>query len=126
MPFAGVDVNVWLEPEHTSAVGGLIEHVGFGFIESVPEQIETHPFESVIVSVYVPAVLTVMHEFVDPLLHLCVNGPVPPFGVPQNCCDPPAHTSAVGGVIEHVGFGLTIRVAWQVVLHPFESVTESV
>ena len=45
---------------------------GGGFTIRVAEQTDLQPFASVTVSVYVPAVLTVILAEVDPLLQLCV------------------------------------------------------
>ena len=67
-----------------------------------------------------------MLTVVAPVLHLWVYGAVPPEGVEVKVWLKPAQTSAVGGEIEHDGFGFTVSVAWQVVLQPFESVTVSV
>ena len=53
------------------ALGGSIEHVGFGFTVRVAEQTVLQPLESVTVSVYVPVALTVMLAVVAPVLHLC-------------------------------------------------------
>ena len=119
-------MNVCDAPAQTSALGGLIEHDGFGFTVRVAEQTVLQPLESVTVSVYVPAVLTVMLAVVAPLLHLCEYPGVPPDGVVVNVWLKPAQTSALGGLIEHEGLGFTVRVAEQTVLQPLESVTVSV
>src|SRR5205809_822702 len=57
-----------------------IETVGFGFTVSVPEPVPEHPFESVTVTLYVPAVLVEIVEVVAPVLHENIYAGVPPFG----------------------------------------------
>ena len=106
--------------EQTS--GLLTETVGFGLTVRVPEPEPVHPFVSVTVTEYVPAVLVLIVEVVAPLLHEYVWAPVPPTGVA---------VSVAGSVLEQtsglltvtVGFGLTVNVPEPEPVQPFVSVT---
>lgn len=57
-----------LPPAQTEE-GPVIEQVGFGLTVSVWLQVEVHPLALVMVTVYVPAVVRVMHWVVAPVLH---------------------------------------------------------
>ncbi len=65
--------------EHT--VGLLTDTVGLGSTVSVPVPDPVHPFVSVTVTLYVPAVLVLIVDVVAPVLHAKVDAPVPPLGV---------------------------------------------
>ena len=68
VPPAGVAVKVAGNVlAHTS--GLLTETVGFGFTVNVPEPEPVQPFVSVTVTLYVPAVLSLIVEVVAPVLH---------------------------------------------------------
>src|SRR5207247_282162 len=80
--------------------------VGFGSTVSVPVFVPVHPFVSVTVTVYVPAVLVLIVEVVAPVLHAKVDAPVPPLGVAVNVAGKAlAHISTLP--TDTVGFGLT-------------------
>jgi hypothetical protein len=103
-------------------VGLLTETDGLGSTVSVPVPDPVHPFVSVTVTEYVPAVLVLIVDVVAPVLQSYVTAPVPPLGVAVN---------VAGSVLEHtvglftatVGFGSTVRVPVPDPVQPFVSVT---
>src|SRR6266568_9360503 len=64
-------------------------------------------------------------EPVNPLgpVQAIVNGPVPLLTLTVKVADAPAQTSWLGGAIEQVGLGFTIKVAVQVLVQPKTSAT---
>src|SRR5258706_6848922 len=121
VPPAGVAVSVAGRVlEQTS--GLLTETVGFGFTVNVPDPEPVHPFVSVTVTEYVPAVLSLIVAVVAPVLHAYVAAPVPPAGVAVSVAGSALeHTS--GLLTETVGFGLTVSVPAPEPVHPLVSVT---
>ena len=80
------------------------ETVGFGSTVNVPEPEPVHPFVSVTVTEYAPAVLVLMVDVVAPVLQANVTAPVPPEGVAVMVAGSAfAHTSTFA--TETVGFG---------------------
>ena len=59
MPAVAQNCCVWFE--QTAALGGVMVQVGFALTVKVPLQLLVQPFESVIVTLYVPATPTVTH-----------------------------------------------------------------
>src|SRR5689334_8843362 len=80
VPPAGVAVSVEGRPLAQTSTAA-IETVGFGSTVSSPEPEPVQPFVSVMVTLYVPAVLVLIVEVVAPVLHMNVLAPVPPAGV---------------------------------------------
>jgi hypothetical protein len=120
VPPAGVAVRVAGRVlAHTS--GLFTETVGFGLTVTVPEPEPVHPFVSVTVTEYVPAVVVLIVEVVAPVLHANVFDPVPLAGVAVKVAATPPQTA--GLFTETVGFGSTVRVPEPEPVQPFVSVT---
>jgi hypothetical protein len=78
--------------------------VGFGSTVNVPEPVPVHPFVSVTVTLYVPAVLVLIVDVVAPVLQEYVTAPVPPLGVAVSVAGSAlAHISSFP--TDTVGFG---------------------
>src|ERR1043166_3694885 len=124
VPPAGVAVNVaGRELAHDSSFAAAT--VGSGLTVNVPVPEPVHPFVSVTVTLYVPAVLVLIVDVVAPVLQEYVTAPVPPLGVAVNVAGKVlAHTS--GLLTETVGFGSTVKVPAPDPVHPFVSVTVTV
>src|SRR5258706_3212627 len=89
---------------------------------SVPVPEPVHPFVSVTVTEYGPAVLVLIVDVVAPVLHTNVIAPVPPLGVAVRVAGKVlAHAS--GLFTETVGFGSTVIVPEFDPLQHFASVT---
>ena len=109
--------------EHAS--GLLTETMGLGSTVSVPVPDPVHPFVSVTVTEYVPAVLVLIVDVVAPVLQSYVTAPVPPLGVAVRVAgNELAHE--VGLFTETVGLGSTVSVPVPEPVQPFVSVTVTV
>ncbi len=84
----------------------------------VPEPVQ--PFVSVAVTLYVPAVLTLIVEVVAPVLHEKLYAGDPPLGVAVSVAGLPLQTS--GLFTETLRFGLTVKVPVPEPVQPFVSV----
>ncbi len=91
---------------HTS--GLFTDTVGFGFTVKVPVLEPVHPFVSVTVTEYVPAVLVEMVEVAAPVLHANVFDPVPPAGVAVSVAGS-VLAQTEGLLTDTVGFGFTLN-----------------
>jgi hypothetical protein len=120
VPLVGVAVKV-AGSVLAQTSGLLTPTVRFGFVESVPVPEPVHPFVSVTVTLYVPAVLVLIVDVVSPVLQRNVFEPVPPAGVAVNVAAVPEHDE--GLLTETVGFGFTVRVPEAEPVQPFVSVT---
>jgi hypothetical protein len=103
-------------------VGLLTATVGFGWTVRVPVLDPVQPFESVTVTLYVPAMLVLIVDVVAPVLHANVYVGVPPLGVAVSV-DGSAfvHASSLG--TETVTAEPTARVPEPEPVQPFVSVT---
>ena len=121
VPPAGVAVNVAGSAlAHRSTLA--TEAVGFGSTVNVPEPVPVHPFVSVTVTEYVPAVLVLIVDVVAPVLQAYVTAPVPPLGVAVSVAGSVlAQTSTLP--TDTVGFGFTVNVPVPEPVQPFVSVT---
>jgi hypothetical protein len=79
------------------------------------------PFESVTVTLYVPAVLVLIVEVVAPVLHKKLMEPVPPEGFAVTVAGAALAQTSTGGT-DTVGLGLTVTVPVPEPVQPFESV----
>ena len=106
-------------------VGLLTATVGFGWTVRVPVLDPVQPFESVTVTLYVPAMLVLIVDVVAPVLHANVYVGVPPLGVAVSV-DGSAlvHASSLG--TETVTAEPTARVPEPEPVQPFVSVTVTV
>ena len=96
----------------------VIVQTGNPLTVTVFEQVLVHPAALVTLTVYVPAVFTVMHLVVAPLLHLYEAAPA----VTHNCIDCPGQMTLLP-LIMQTGNGLTVTVFKQVLVHPAALVT---
>jgi hypothetical protein len=100
----------------------LTATVSDGFTVKVPEPEPVHPFVSVTVTLYVPAVLELIVDVVAPVLQAYVTAPVPPLGVAVNVAGSAlAQTSTFATAA--VGFGSIAKVPEPDPVQPFVSVT---
>src|SRR5258708_14081745 len=81
-----------------------------------------HPFVSVTVTEYVPAVLVLIVDVVAPVLQANVDAPVPPLGVAVNVAGNVLE-HAVGLLTDTVGLGSTVSVPVPDPVQPLVSVT---
>src|SRR5258706_43489 len=108
VPPAGVAVSVAGSAlEQTS--GQLTETVQFRFTVNVPMPEPVHPFVSVTVTEYVPAVLVLIVEVVAPELQANVFAPVPPAGVAVSVAGRALEQTS-GLLTETDVFGFTVNV----------------
>ncbi|MBL0238322.1 MAG: hypothetical protein IPQ02_17455 [Saprospiraceae bacterium] len=121
VPTLAFAVNVLLVPAHI-LVSPVIVTTGFGSTVNVRLAVPVHPFASVTVTLYVPAVLTLILCVVAVVDHKYVNGAVPTLGLAVNVLLVPAHI-LLPPVIVTTGFGSTVNVRLAVPVHPFASVT---
>ena len=99
----------------------MIEQVGFGLTVVVAEFDPVHPLPSLTVTVNVFAVFTMTHCVVAPVLQLYKASPA---GA-HICVELPWQNVSVP-LMDGVGFGFTISVLLQLLLHPDALVTVTV
>src|ERR1051325_5632290 len=120
VPPPGVAVNI--AGSVLAQTSGLLTlTVGFGLTVRVPEPVPVHPFVSVTVTLYVPAVLVLMVEVVAPVLQAYVFAPVPPDALAVRVAELPGQTLSFATVT--VGFGSMVNVPDVEPVQPFVSVT---
>jgi hypothetical protein len=90
-------------------------------VMTLAEPEPVHPFVSVTVTLYVPAVLVLIVEVVAPVLQAYVFAPVPPDAFAVSVAELPGQTLSFATVT--VGFGSMVNVPDVEPVQPFVSVT---
>ncbi len=103
-------------------VSGVQLRLGVGLTVRVPDPVPVHPFVSVTVTEYGPAVLVLIVDVVALVLHRNDFDPVPPEGVAVNVAGKTFEQTETSPT-ETVGFGSIVRVPEPDPVQPFVSVT---